>query len=321
LKLTGIALLRGVLVCSALSAQPEVGWVRIAPVSAQQQYPDFDALASHSTVAIRQFSVGSPESIKVLVLDFEDRHGAPTQLGHELAGQFADSLRKKTQGFIVLNRDELQLAVASRNLPPETMSDAHAIKCYASDLATMLVKGALNYTADGVTVEVIVEAAKQAEVPKLPKSILREEATFPMTAPMKELASKPAPAPSALTFIHEDARIWVNPEHPPLADEQVVNMEKLSGKGYTLPRCVSCANPSFSDKSVDAKFKETVIFRVQILVDGFPAKISLFRGVPCSGLTNLALETVKHWTFKPAERPDGKPVAAEIPVEVTVSLY
>ena len=285
-------------------------------VRAQQRFPDFDKLAADTADAIQKSAEGSPDSTKVLVLDFEDKHGAPTQLGHQLASQFADSLRRKEQGFVVLNLSNLKQAIANRNLPPEILSDAHSIKCYASEFATVLVKGGLNYTSDGVVVEVI------AEMPKIPKTIFLETAVFPMSAPMKELASKFEPAPQVIIFPHDDIKIWINREHPPKSDDQVVSDgDAFAVGGYTLPRCIRCANPSSSGNGHGAKFQETVIFRVQILADGFPARISLLRGVPCGELTNKALDTVKQWTFKPAEGPDGKPVAASIPVEVTISLF
>jgi TonB family protein len=280
---------------------------------AQQQHPDFDSLASEAAVAIQKVSEGSPETAKVLVVFEERTVGSASELGHELADEFADSLRKKEHGFVVLNRDELERAVANQNLPPATLSNSPAMRCYAPDLgATVLIEGSMAYVADEVIIDISALQIKSR------KSIFSKTTTLPMTAAMKGLASRPVPS-SALFFTSEK-RVWVSPDHLPISDEQVVSMVKKVEKGYTLPSCIICANPSFSDAAVYAKLQGKVVLLVQIRADGFPARISLLRGLPC-GLTDKAFEAVKNWTFKPATGPAFTPVAAEVPLEVTFQLY
>src|SRR5579863_8204743 len=58
----------------------------------------------------------SPPSI-VLVLDFDETHATSTELGPELADEFAASLRKYAQSFVVLRPKELRLVLADHDLP------------------------------------------------------------------------------------------------------------------------------------------------------------------------------------------------------------
>jgi TonB family protein len=282
-------------------------------VQAQQQHPEFDTLASEAAVAIQKSSEGSTETVKVLVVFEERQLDSASELGHELANEFADALHRQGHGFIVLNHDDLERAVSNQNLPAATLSSSPALRCYAPDLgATVLIEGSMAYVSDEVIIDI------SALLIKSRKSIFSKTTTLPMTAAMKELASKPVPS-SALFFTTEK-RVWASPDHPPVSDEQVVSMIKKVEKGYTLPSCIVCANPSFSDAAVYAKLQGKVVLLVQIRADGFPARISLLRGLPC-GLTDKAFEAVKNWTFKPVTGPAFAPVTAEVPLEVTFRLY
>jgi TonB family protein len=133
-----------------------------------------------------------------------------------------------------------------------------------------------------------------------------------------DLASKPAP--TSPPFFTEENKVWVSKEHLPLEDGHVVRMGEKKLEGFVAPTCDKFKNPTFSDESVYAKMQGTVALLVQVLPDGFPAKITLVRGLPC-GLTDRSFEAVEHWKFKPARGPDGQPVAAQTELEVTFTLY
>ena len=82
----------------------------------------------------------------------------------------------------------------------------------------------------------------------------------------------------------------------------------------------SVPNPSFTQNAADGKVQGTVVLKAQILSDGSITKLSVTQGVVC-GLTDKAIATVAHWTFKPAARPDGTPIAVTVPIEVSFRLY
>lgn len=278
-----------------------------------QQYADFNDLASQVAAAIEQSSKDlPPQSARVLVVDFEEGHGTASELGPELAREFAITLQEHARGFAVLNRDDLEQAVTRNNLPNEMLSDSTAMKCYAPDLgATMLVTGSMEYAPDGV----VLRIDGWREKPR--KSIFSQQVIVPMTAAMIGLAAKSIP-PRPPSFTHDDTT-WVNPSHPPVSDDKLATMQERAGLGYRSPECVTCPQAVYSDDAVWTKLQGTITLRIQVLADGFPAKISVVRGLPC-GMTEKAIEAVAHWKFKPATV-DGRPVAIETPVEITFHLY
>ena len=126
------------------------------------------------------------------------------------------------------------------------------------------------------------------------------------------------PAPSTPPVFTDEKKVWINPEQAP--NITTPKQPRKAGSPNSLPECVYCPQPAFSDEAVIAKFMGTVTLEVQIRADGIPAKISTSQGLPC-GLTDKAIESVEHWRFKPAIGPDGEPVAVEQTVEVTFRMY
>jgi len=281
-------------------------------VTRVDEQPDFDALASRAAAAIRDSTKGSSQGATVLLVDFRERSGPVSELGHQFYSVFDAALRKHSQGFIVLNSSDLEGAISSHHLPEAILSSAPAMVCYAPELgATVYIEGILEIGSDKVYLELI---ARQSS-PR--KAIFRENISFKITPSMRDAADRLAPAPPPI-FTDEE-KVWVNPDQLPATDgraSQPANRRLPN----SLPECEYCPQPGFSDDAILAKFQGTVDLRVLIRADGIPAKISLVRGIPC-GLTEKAIETVEHWRFKPATGPDGEPEAVEQTVEVTFRLY
>jgi TonB family protein len=89
--------------------------------------------------------------------------------------------------------------------------------------------------------------------------------------------------------------------------------------GVTVPACVYCPNPSFTDEARAAKFNGSVVLQVVVTADGHAENISVVRKAGY-GLEQNAIETVKKWQFRPAKGPDGNPVATVVPIEVTFRI-
>jgi TonB family protein len=89
--------------------------------------------------------------------------------------------------------------------------------------------------------------------------------------------------------------------------------------GVTVPACVYCPNPSFTDEARAAKFNGSVVLQVVVTPDGHAENISVVRKAGY-GLEQSAIETVKKWQFRPAKGPDGNPVATVVPIEVTFRI-
>jgi len=140
-----------------------------------------------------------------------------------------------------------------------------------------------------------------------------------MNLEMMDLAARKAPPIDPPDISTHEKRVWVNPEHPPVADEQTV-LHDTPPKGGTWIACIRCTNPSFSDDAVKAHMEGTIVVRAEVLADGSVSRITLVRGLPC-GLTDKAFEAIQQWTFAPARGPSGNPVAADTSIEVKFLPY
>ena len=89
--------------------------------------------------------------------------------------------------------------------------------------------------------------------------------------------------------------------------------------GVTVPACVYCPNPNYTDEARVAKFNGTVILQVVVTAEGRAENISVVRKAGY-GLEQNAMETVRTWQFRPAKGPDGNPVSTIVPIEVTFRL-
>jgi len=96
-------------------------------------------------------------------------------------------------------------------------------------------------------------------------------------------------------------------------------MTRAGVGGVTVPACVYCPNPSFTDAARAAKFNGSVVLQVVVTADGRAENISVMRKAGY-GLEQNAIETVKTWQFRPAKGPDGNPVATVVPIEVTFRI-
>lgn len=91
------------------------------------------------------------------------------------------------------------------------------------------------------------------------------------------------------------------------------------GNGVSAPRVRQQKDPEFSERARQGKIHGTVLLGLIVSPEGLPKKINILSPVG-AGLDAQAVLTVGQWRFAPAEK-DGRPVAAEIAVEVDFHLY
>jgi TonB family protein len=89
--------------------------------------------------------------------------------------------------------------------------------------------------------------------------------------------------------------------------------------GVGEPACLYCPLPQFTEEARKAKYQGTVLLKVIITPDGRATNISVARGLGM-GLDENAISAVRGWKFKPANGPNGRPVAVETYIEVTFRL-
>jgi TonB family protein len=285
--------------------------VLLAPSSARpQEPPDLDALASKAASQIHK-SVKSGGN-KILVIDFADAHAKANALGAVLADQFADSLRKNTQGLVVIDRADYARATAEDVLAPEARADEQSAKCYCRQLgADFAVEGMIDASSD--TVQLIVKVTRLSDW----KRIFDGNASLPLTPELR--ANLPKPLTPATLSARGTKNTRTIPDEPLGANVAAV-VQTPGRNGITFPACTYCPNPQFSDAAVKAKMEGTSLLSVVISAAGRPASISVTRGLPC-GLNTQAIESVKEWRFKPALDPNGNPAPVRQMIEMTFHLY
>ncbi len=95
---------------------------------------------------------------------------------------------------------------------------------------------------------------------------------------------------------------------------------ELLARGGTLPICLICPYPIYTDEARRVKMQGTVTLRVLIGADGKASDIRVLRGVGF-GLEERAAETVRGWKFNPARDASRRPVAAWVTIEAVFRLF
>jgi TonB family protein len=91
-------------------------------------------------------------------------------------------------------------------------------------------------------------------------------------------------------------------------------------RGVSMPTCVTCPYPIYTDEARHAKMQGTVTLRVLVGADGRASDIRVVRGVGF-GLEERAMQTVRGWKFRPARDANQRPVAAWVTIEAVFRLF
>jgi TonB family protein len=277
--------------------------------SPAQEQPDLDALASQAATAIHK-SVESGGK-KVLVVDFGIAHAKPNKLSVVLADRFADSLRKNSQGLVVLDRKDYIRATEEDFFTPEARADEQVARCYSGQLdADFVLQGMIEAGPDSLQLDVQVERLGDW------RTVFTGKVSLPVTADLPTYLSQPmAPSPSP----RGDKNTWRDPANPTASTDPDA-IPYSGANGTTNLACIYCPTAQFSDAAVKGKVQGTVILGAVIDATGHPASISVIRPLPC-GLNTQAIEALKGWRLKPATDSDGKPVAVRTTIEMIFHLF
>ena len=119
----------------------------------------------------------------------------------------------------------------------------------------------------------------------------------------------------AVTAAAQDSASQMAPEKGPFC--------RLNGTGVTgcitPPRANYSPDPDYPNKERKAKHQGTVLLDLVVGVDGLPHDVAVSRSLS-RDFDKAAIDAVNRWRFSPALK-EGKPVAAEIKVEVSFRLY
>jgi TonB family protein len=98
------------------------------------------------------------------------------------------------------------------------------------------------------------------------------------------------------------------------ADDPAFAEFQLVTKGVKPPKAVSAPDPKYPELPADAEDRGTVVMLIGVTAKGRVQPVRVLRSDE-PAFEKIAVETVKKWKFKPAEK-DGHPM----PVQVTVEM-
>jgi len=94
----------------------------------------------------------------------------------------------------------------------------------------------------------------------------------------------------------------------------------LAGRnGVGVPSCLLCPAPKYSDRALKAKFEGDVLIAGVVGLDGRATNLRVLKGAGL-GLEEKAIAAVKQWRFRPAQGPNGEPVAVITDIHAHFSL-
>lgn len=89
--------------------------------------------------------------------------------------------------------------------------------------------------------------------------------------------------------------------------------------GVTLPTCLYCPEPQYTDQAREAKLQGRVTLRVLVGADGRSSQVQIVQRVGL-GLDERAVESVHAWKFIPAHDAARRAVASWVTIEVVFRL-
>jgi len=229
---------------------------------------------------------------KVVVADFLEGGTQRTAQGVYLAALFSKTLSRHAKTFDVLDRQLLFALLQKENIAPADLGKPDVVRRVAAKLG-----------ADALVIGRI-------ESPSNSDKTAAEISLLGMTA-NQELAGakyRVHRTPSFASYF------------PPTSDPTGAQFYFPGFDGVSLPLCVKCPDPQYTEEARRSHFRGSVVFSVVITTEGKLAELRLLQSAG-NGLDEEAAATLKTWKFKPALGPSGQSVPVRVPVEVTFRVF
>lgn len=237
-------------------------------------------------------------SCTILVENFTMPSGSTSRLGMQLADSVAAALAEQGRGIQIVDRNRLQDYLTREHIPSVTLKDREAARWLATEFnATVALVGMIEELGGNYNL--------LTELLNVSSDNIGPQEAMTIAIPEPEKAFAP--------FEPYDA------ERPGQQAPSGAPPFVRAGAGGSVPSCIYCPPPHYSNVARKVKFRGTVILDVTVAEDGRPTDIRVLKGVPF-GLNEQAIQAVNEWTFKPASSGD-KPVAVRVPIETTFRLY
>jgi len=241
-----------------------------------------------------------PGSCTVLVANFTTPSGSTSRLGIQLADSVAAELVALGGGVKVADRSRLQDYLVREHIPSDALKDRRAARWLATEFqANAVLLGTIEQLGDHFNL--LIELLNTSS-----------DAVGPQEA-MKIAIQEPVEAFAPFEpYDAESFRAAKTSEHtsPPM---------HAGTNGATVPQCIHCPPPVYTNTARKVKFTGTVVLMVTVTEEGRASDIAIIKGVPY-GLNEAAIKAVSAWSFRPATY-GGNPIAARVPIESTFQLY
>lgn len=296
-RLFGLAgrLMVVLLACSQLSATAEAQ-DPLPPVLSKTAQSQMDSLASRVADQIRHSKI-DPALPRIFVIDFSNVDDNQfSKLGSILADDFARSLSGFASGFQVEDRGAFRDYLKENWMGLDDLqSEAVCLTLARSLGGSGVVRG---------TIE--TEANQQVRISLRLDGLgtgWNGDAQLPLAVALLDLRKQPA-----ISFARAPETVQVEP-----------GILQPGVNGVSLPVCVFCPSPDYTELAREAKYRGTVELSLIVTKEGGVESVVVLKGAPFS-LAEQAIAAVEKWKFKPAKMA-GRSVTVRVPVDIEFQLY
>ncbi len=223
---------------------------------------------------------------KVVLLDFSGPGLEVTQLGRNLADQLFDTMLKTAKKFTIVDRNEMFEELRKDNPSFSASSDIDPGRVVPLTHADTEILGHLEKGSDSISLKLEIRRIKKM------KTVAKLAESLPVSAETKTQISR------------------------------VISSSEYAEAGaisYTMPACIHCPTPPYSDAAFRSRAQGSVVLSVLIGPDGRAHDITVKKHFSAD-LDSSAINAVRDWKFKPASGPDGQPTTVRMLIEIDFHL-
>jgi TonB family protein len=248
----------------------------------------------HLTSADKKHPAAPP---KILVADFPNRRNQWNILGQQFADALSDALQSRLGPAAILPRAQFQQRMRAAGIALDDLRNDKTLQWQATQLGvTHVLTGRLARNDDLTNLDLTLTSIAA------PSQHATASAILSLPADMEKLVHEPLDWPP-------------DPAAPIVCPATTDNHDH----SVTIPKCILCAPPSYTDAARKAHWQGNLLLKLSINDQGLVTSAVTLAGAPY-GVDDQALATLRTWQFQPATR-DGQPIPTCVSVEVTLRFY
>jgi TonB family protein len=255
--------------------------IAVLPLLGQPAYgkdDDIYSLAAHVAKSLSRAHVKS-----AVLVSFSGPDGEVTSLGTFLADRVSDQLTLSKNKFVIVRKDHLPGDNLMKIQPSQASLDTAALE-ELKPFGGVVLLGGIKIKGDNVTISLHVVDVVRGKIIDHAEALIR--------------------------------RVMLPTDLPATAsDSQTPQIYVPKRDTVTVPGCVFCPDPSFTEQARATGRQGTVVLSVVIAPSGRASEITVLKVVG-DGLDERAIEAIRTWQFKPGLK-EGKPVWVRVPIEVS----